>query len=184
MKKLITSIALFTSLCAIGQNNYARIFRGNDTVYVGDSTYLDIIYSYAYPSGWTAHVNIQVSQTLDMVCQFTFRHLDSVPHVTLYDRVDNMYRDCAHVGVVIPLSATLGQWVYYCNGLTYPVFVAQHLTTGIKEYVNTKQIKEVRYYNILGQETNDLKGLIIELIFYTDNTFKIIKTFRSVGQPN
>lgn len=180
MKKQILLIAMLISIACTAQNgNYAKIqHTSSDTIYPGDSAYVDIFYYYAVPQGFTAMVNLQVSASLDFIDSFTFRHLDSVPHVQVFNPINGLYVDCARVSFVVPPGVALGQTFYYCNSENYPVFIGQHLTTNITSTQYPKQIKEVRYYNLIGQETNALKGLIIERTFYADNSMAVKKVWK------
>ncbi len=182
MKKLILSTAMLISVACLGQNsslNYAKIMNTpNDTVYLGDSSYVDIFYYYAVPQGFTANVNIQVSASLDPVDSFTFRHLDSVQHVQVFNNNTGNYVDCARVPFIVPFGAALGQSFYYCNNETFPIFVAQHLTTDLFSSALFKQIKEIKYYNLIGQEIYDLKGVIIQRTLYSDGSIKTQKQFK------
>ena len=86
---------------------------------------------------------------------------------------ENLYYLAEGLGIIYNMGI-----FYDEENQTYYVYAAKAGTVGIDELVDGKQIANVRYFNLAGQEMQEANGMIIVVTTYTDGTTSAAKVMK------
>lgn len=181
MKNIITIILLLLNIAGYSQASaYPRIYfweASSDTVNLGDSLYWGFKYIPATDAPYYTSCSFQLmGATTTILWSGDVFDLDTLPKYE-YSPTDSLSKIYFH----IPTGITPGSYTIYASGIgtpnNHPVYVVNPFA-GINDISKTKQIKEISYFNLSGQQiTKETAGIKIKRITFSDNSIGYQKEF-------